>query len=100
MREQVLRDIEESIFAIDIDLLHIKDKDDFTQLSFEKWALMEMQELIREKSNISPVAVVNEFMNRMEQYAMERHPNSYVFCIAVDTAYSVLSEIIGGYSPS
>ena len=98
MRERVLGDIEESINAIDDELHHTK-KDWFTQLAFEKWALTEMRDLILQKPDTSPWVIVEEFMNLMDQYSLECHPNNYAFCVAYDTAWAVLAELIGGEPP-
>ena len=38
-------------------------------------------------------------MNLMDQYSLECHPNNYAFCVAYDTAWAVLAELIGGEPP-
>jgi hypothetical protein len=95
MRERLLEDIEETIFQISVELLHARN-DWFTQLSYEKWTLMELRELLCQKPETSPWAIVEEFMNLMDQYSLEPHPNNQIFCVAYDTAWSVLAELMGG----
>ncbi len=99
MREQILQDIEESIFEIGVELEHAK-KDWFTQLCFEKWALLEIRELILKKPDASPWIIVDEFMSLMNRYTLDFPGNNDMFSIAYDTAWGVLSEIIGGEPPN
>lgn len=98
MSKRVLQDIEESISAINEELMHAR-KDWFTQLSFEKWALLEMRELLLQKPETSPRIIIEEFINLMDQYTLECIPNNYAFCVAYDTAWAVLAELIGGEPP-
>lgn len=95
MRDRLLQDIEETIHTINVELPYAK-KDHFMQLSFEKWTLMEIRDLILQKPNTSPWAIVEEFMNLMDQYTLEGPRNNFVFCVAHDTAWSVLAELMGG----
>lgn len=98
MRERVLQDIEESISTISEELLHA-GKDWFRQLSFEKWALLEMQELLFQKPETSPWVVIEDFMNLMDQYTLECAPNNYAFCVAYDTAWGVLTGLMDSEPP-
>ena len=94
MREQILQDIKESIIAISMELLHA-GKDWFTQHSYEKWALLEIQDLILQNPEASPWDIVEEFINLMDRYSLVPHPNNHIFCVAHDTAWSVLVELMG-----
>ena len=88
MREQILQDIKESIIAISMELLHA-GKDWFTQLSYE------IQDLILQNPEASPWDIVEEFINLMDRYSLVPHPNNHIFCVAHDTAWSVLVELMG-----
>lgn len=95
MRDRVLADIEETIHTINIEQLYAK-KRRLTELSFEKWSLMEMRDLILQKPDTSPRAIVEEFMDFMNPYTSDGPRNHLAFCIAYDTAFEVLTELIGG----
>ena len=57
MRDRVLADIEETIHTINIELPYA-NKNRLTELSFEKWSLMEIRDLILQKPDTSPWDIV------------------------------------------
>lgn len=85
-REQILKDIDESISAINEEL-QCTTKDWFKRLAFEKWTLTEIRELILQKADISPSVVIEDFMYLMARYSQKLPPQSnYAFCVAYETA--------------
>lgn len=87
MREQILQDIKESIIAISMELLHA-GKDWFTQLSYEKWALLEIQDLILQNPEASPWDIVEEFINLMDRYSL-------LYLIPIITSFVSLMTPLG-----
>lgn len=65
----------------------------FYQRSCTKWAAEEILRTIR-KRDISPIRAVEEFVEKMEQYACHRSESSYIFSIAYDIGIDILDILL------
>lgn len=73
------------------------DRESFEQISYAKFALKMLLQEIREHSDVSACAIIENFARRMEDYSYGKVETSYVFSVAHETAQNLLS-IIGEYS--
>lgn len=62
----------------------------FKQLSYTKWAAEEVLRTIRKRRDMSPTAAVEEFVNKMDQYALMHGNLSYIFSVAYDVGLDIL----------
>ena len=97
--DDVERFLEGAISEMDIlcSLENPSDNDgNFEQLSCTKFALTMLLEEIRERRNVSPFDILEEFVERMYDYSYEaRSPEiSRIFDIMSNTAQNVLKEAI------
>ncbi len=65
----------------------------FDQLSYHNWAVEEIIQEI-EKSDMPPMLVVEEFINKMDDYSCNNRKNSRMFSIAKDAGEWVLDVLI------
>ena len=66
----------------------------FEQLSYHNWAVEELIKEIEESETLPPMIVVEEFINRMEEYACKSEKNGRMFSIAKDAGEWVLDILI------
>ncbi len=68
-----------------------KNRDIFAQVSYQKWAALEIVNRIQtDKSNESPLSIVLDFIDEMELYSCKAsHNESFKFSTAHDTAVEI-----------
>lgn len=62
----------------------------FLQETYSRWAAEEILQCIQENESRPPVAVVEEFKDRMNHYSLINPNSSYIFSVAYDIAMDIL----------
>ena len=68
-------------------------KELFAQQVYTIWAAKEIYFLLSENDIYPPEVVVEEFANKMSDYASKRKETNFMFSIAYDTAIDILDLI-------
>lgn len=66
----------------------------FAQRSYSIWAAEEVLRTIRKRKDVSPIYAVEEFVGKMEYYALKRPEGSYIFSVAYDIGTDVLDILM------
>lgn len=71
----------------------------FLQETYSRWAAEEILRCIQENKSRPPVAVVEEFKDRMNHYSLMNPNSSYIFSVAYDIAMDILDIFLAMSDP-
>ena len=71
----------------------------FLQETYSRWAAEEILRCIQENRSRPPVAVVEEFKDRMNHYSLMNPNSSYIFSVAYDIAMDILDIFLAMSDP-
>lgn len=71
----------------------------FLQETYSRWAAEEILKYIQENESRPPVAVVEEFKDRMNHYSLMNRNSSYIFSVAYDIAMDILDIFLAMSDP-
>lgn len=66
----------------------------FSQVSYTKWAAIEILYLLKEKYYLPPLTVLEDFANKMDTYACLNKGNTFMFSVAYDTTMNIIDILI------
>lgn len=69
----------------------------FLQETYSRWAAEEILKCIQENESRPPVAVVEEFKDRMNHYSLMNRSSSYIFSVAYDIAMDIFLAMSDPY---
>ena len=92
MYDEIMFSVLQYIFELKQSASYWK-KELFAQQSYAIWAAKEIYLLLCENETYPPECVVEEFANKMDNYACKRKETSFMFSIARDTAIDILDLI-------
>lgn len=72
---------------------HLK-KSYICQRSYSIWAAEEVLRTIRKRKDVTPIVAVEEFVYRMEYFALKRPEASYIFSVAYDVGMDILDILL------
>ena len=93
MNEIAIRAIESYIHELKDPQTNYK-KSRFEQATYSKWAANEVLGYVKYRKDISPIQAVEEFINKMDDYACEVGRSSYIFSVAYDIAMDILDLLL------
>lgn len=66
----------------------------FEQVAYSRWACIEIIEYLKQNRDISPLNAMEEFREKMDQYACMNPESSMIFSIAYDTCESIIDMLV------
>ena len=66
----------------------------FVQYAYSEWAVREIIESIQKNKSKPPIAVVEDFVRKMDEYSCVNQDTSRIFSIAKDSAMDILDMLI------
>lgn len=66
----------------------------FEQRSYQMWAVDEILKSIGESKSVSPIAVVEDFVRKMDKFSCSNRKNSVIFSVAHDVAINILDMLL------
>lgn len=66
----------------------------FNQIAYSRWAAFEILYLIRQKPDIPPTILVENFVNKMVDMSLSNKKYSMIACIAYDAAMDILDRLL------
>lgn len=70
---------------------------EFAQWSYAKTAAKEVLDLLEENTDTPPLVVIEEYRDRMNQFACVNPVRSIMYSVAADIAEDIIDELIGSY---
>ena len=67
---------------------------EFAYASYSLTTLIEILEYLRRSPDISPIIILEEYRDQMDDYACRNIIGSYMFSVAYDTVTNIIDELI------
>lgn len=90
-KEEIKNYILNSQSRINLWEYHWFNQDEFKQEVMSNWAAKEILKEVEANPDVSPIIIVEQFAERMDNYSLENTFVSFSFSVAKDTADDILS---------
>lgn len=66
----------------------------FAQISYSRWAAMELLKYLKEREALPPLVVIEEFQDKMDKWSCMSRKSGYVFSVACDMAQNIIDQLL------
>ena len=96
-REELNYTIEEYIYELQAKIIPHWDKERFKQQAYSVFTADEILRLLHEDEDRSPLVIIEDYANKMDNYACRGGKMSFLFSVAYDVAINILDIALAMY---